>query len=190
MKKLMIALAAVAMGVAANAASFAWQVPSGRIFDGTGKTGEAGYAATVGLTAYLFDAGVYSQETLVSALASATGADYAKSIVAAKTTVNDAAQVDAKSFTYNVSASFDAYYVIVGADKVFISETVASGIQASSEQAFDFDSPSTFSKKTFSSGTFAENGSGWYATGSVPEPTSGLLLLLGVAGLALKRKRA
>ena len=29
--------------------------------------------------------------------------------------------------------------------------------------------------------------SGWYA---VPEPTSGLLLLLGVAGLALKRKRA
>ena len=29
-----------------------------------------------------------------------------------------------------------------------------------------------------------------YATASVPEPTSGLLLLLGMAGLALKRKRA
>ncbi|MBQ6341074.1 MAG: PEP-CTERM sorting domain-containing protein [Kiritimatiellae bacterium] len=33
-----------------------------------------------------------------------------------------------------------------------------------------------------------------YATGgnftAVPEPTSGLLLLLGMAGLALKRKRA
>lgn len=29
-----------------------------------------------------------------------------------------------------------------------------------------------------------------FATSSVPEPTSGLLLLLGVAGLALKRKRA
>ena len=26
--------------------------------------------------------------------------------------------------------------------------------------------------------------------GAIPEPTSGLLLLLGVAGLALKRKRA
>jgi len=37
-------------------------------------------------------------------------------------------------------------------------------------------------------GTAKYGGSwGWYA---VPEPTSGLLLLLGVAGLALKRKRA
>ena len=35
-------------------------------------------------------------------------------------------------------------------------------------------------------------GAGWYsvATSPVPEPTSGLLMLLGVAGLALKRKRA
>ena len=31
---------------------------------------------------------------------------------------------------------------------------------------------------------------GMYHTAAVPEPTSGLLLLLGVAGLALKRKRA
>ena len=190
MKKLMIALAAVAMGVAANAASFAWQVPSGRIFDGTGTTGEAGYAATVGLTAYLFDASVYSQETLVSALASATGADYTKAINGTQTTVNSDAKIDAKSFTYDVISSFDAYYVIVGADKVFISETVASGIQASSKQSIDFASQGSVSKTTFTSGTFAENGSGWYSTASVPEPTSGLLLLIGVAGLALKRKRA
>ena len=36
-------------------------------------------------------------------------------------------------------------------------------------------------------------GAGWYSVAStspVPEPTSGLLMLLGVAGLALKRKRA
>ena len=33
----------------------------------------------------------------------------------------------------------------------------------------------------------AEN---WYTVGAAPEPTSGLLLLLGVAGLALRRRRA
>ena len=189
MKKLMIALAAVAMGVAANAASFAWQVPSGRIFDGTGTTGAAGYSPTVGMTAYLFDAGVYSQETLVSALSGA-GADYTKAIAGASTVVNSDARVDAKSFTYSVTESFDAYFVIVGDDKVFISDAMASGIQASAEQAIDFASVSTPSKTTFTSGTFAANGAGWYSTAAVPEPTSGLLLLLGVAGLALKRKRA
>ena len=31
---------------------------------------------------------------------------------------------------------------------------------------------------------------GWTSASSVPEPTSGILLLLGIAGLALRRKRA
>ena len=31
---------------------------------------------------------------------------------------------------------------------------------------------------------------GWTVTGAVPEPTSGLLMLLGMAGLALRRRRA
>ena len=40
--------------------------------------------------------------------------------------------------------------------------------------------------------TASQTASNWTAIGgsSVPEPTSGLLLLLGMAGLALKRKRA
>lgn len=38
--------------------------------------------------------------------------------------------------------------------------------------------------------TFLNNASNWKSYGAVPEPTSGLLMLLGVAGLALKRKRA
>ena len=41
MKKLMIALAVVAMGVAANAASFTWTT-KGRIYDGAGTS--AAYA--------------------------------------------------------------------------------------------------------------------------------------------------
>ena len=38
-------------------------------------------------------------------------------------------------------------------------------------------------------GPYATQG-GWTVTGAVPEPTSGLLMLLGVAGLALRRRRA
>jgi hypothetical protein len=42
---------------------------------------------------------------------------------------------------------------------------------------------------TFGASDWADVPSGG-GTGDVPEPTSGLLLLLGVAGLALKRKNA
>ena len=42
---------------------------------------------------------------------------------------------------------------------------------------------------TLAYGTFASGTSGWQTT-AVPEPTSGLLMLLGMAGLALRRRRA
>ena len=38
--------------------------------------------------------------------------------------------------------------------------------------------------------SFLNNADNWKSYGAVPEPTSGLLMLLGVAGLALRRKRA
>ncbi|MBR4617328.1 MAG: PEP-CTERM sorting domain-containing protein [Kiritimatiellae bacterium] len=50
------------------------------------------------------------------------------------------------------------------------------------------DAGSLSGLSTFDGTYGAFSSSGW--TGSVPEPTSGLLMLLGMAGLALKRKRA
>ena len=48
----------------------------------------------------------------------------------------------------------------------------------------------TAGKMSFGSlGELTGNAANWQ-TVSVPEPTSGLLMLLGIAGLALKRRRA
>lgn len=51
----------------------------------------------------------------------------------------------------------------------------------------------TTAQVVFASGnasSIVSNSANWNSYGAVPEPTSGLLVLLGMAGLALKRKRA
>ena len=73
--------------------------------------------------------------------------------------------------------SYDFYFVIEDGGKAFTSTTIAKGAQQSDTATIQFGNmaPAT------------QNASNWAA---VPEPTSGLLMLLGVAGLALKRKCA
>jgi hypothetical protein len=61
--------------------------------------------------------------------------------------------------------------------KTFKSDVKNVGAQATSTAAITFGNMQSAT----------QNASNWAA---VPEPTSGLLMLLGVAGLALKRKRA
>ena len=74
--------------------------------------------------------------------------------------------------------SYDFYFVIEDGGKTFTSATKA-GVSAQATAA------ATIGFGSMASAT--QNASNWAA---VPEPTSGLLMLLGMAGLALKRKRA
>ena len=53
-----------------------------------------------------------------------------------------------------------------------------------------YEPPSTGTRVTVNLATQGTAGSGTFTAESIPEPTSGLLLLIGMAGLALKRKRA
>ena len=189
MKKLMIALAVVAMGVAANAASFTWTT-KGRIYDGAGTS--AAYAS--GETAYLMFASIISQADLVeSFIADASAAKTTVTGGAVKSSVinNEARVSETSAFTSSVTEPQSAYYVIFANDKMYVSGTASASydsLNPDAVNAIEFAAETTASKATFADTTATYTGAGWYQ--SVPEPTSGLLMLLGMAGLALKRKRA
>ena len=186
MKKLVIALAAVAMGITANAASFAWKVQSGYIWDGA----ETPAKITSG-TAYLLFESALSQSDLVTAFAAdaATAASTVSSKAVSTGTIGSNARIAETVFTSDVTTDQTAYFVVFNDDKMYVSITAGAEYAAVGETTVAFGSV-TSSSKTFNDVADGYAGAGWYGAVAVPEPTSGLLLILGMAGLALKRKRA
>lgn len=195
MKKILIATVAIAFGLMANAASFQWRTGTQAIYDGY-KSGKSEYsaAAVSSLAVYLINNSTYAQSTLVTALSAATDAtgivaafNAAKAKqISSGTTATTGRISSYVGFTQDVAAgdSLTAYLIALVQDGddayVYVSDTVSGTAQATATTSLAFTT-------TNSSKTLASGGSGWYA---VPEPTSGMLMLLGMAGLALKRKRA
>ena len=186
----MIALAVAACAVVANAAAFNWTSSGMTAAAKTinSKAGTALYSATTPYTLYLFDAAVTSQDTLLTGLRDNKAITTFTS-VASQTLANNS-QITAQGFSYgSAGTEYNYYFAVINGDDVFLSASKAVSGQASDTANVAFAGLGTATKNVFadSTATFAANGAGWYA---VPEPTSGLLLLLGMAGLALKRKRA
>ena len=185
MKKLMIALVAVAVTACAQAASFSWKTSA------TGKVYNPGTTDLLAsATAYLFDSSAVTQSSLVTAFAaggldlSSKGSISSKAIASgaiATTTFNDSTAVGG-----TLTAYFATIVSIDSKDYLFISDTVsANGMEGKTSQiSFNAKAASQLAALDAKSGYSA---AGWYA---VPEPTSGLLMLLGMAGLALRRRRA
>ena len=187
MKKLIIASIAAVVGLAVNAATVDWQVQI---------TGGSSSGAYNGYTAYLVNASAWDAATI----SAATFSD--SSIVLDSTTFNAGSGKSSKTYTtlksdgttagtrsvalsdtiVSSTGTLDVYYVLLNTNKdpneyYAIADTLSGRLESASEA---LGTHTTIANSTLSSAT-------WTA---VPEPTSGLLMLLGMAGLALKRKRA
>ena len=162
MKKLIIAAFAAVLGLAANAATYDWTAYNSWY----SPDGEEGPLEG---TVYVFDGTKYTVEAIVADLTDSL--DKALGSHALQTgsfylsgtglTANDSNQMS--MFVIVMNDAGDGYWASDVCTDSFIYYDVAY---------FSFDNNYSI---TFS---------------NIPEPTSGLLLVLGMAGLALRRKRA
>ena len=185
----MIIVALVAAAVSANAAQYVWKANTGRLFDGNGSESANRYAGS----GYLFAAGTVSQSDIVAALIAGTLDTTLGTALSANTFASG--RTSSSSTAFETTSLANAYFVVTGTDKdgndgVYISDyaTITTADVGASEVAFGSQNAYSAAFKDAKAG-YA--GAGWYSVPSaVPEPTSGLLMLLGVAGLALRRRRA
>ncbi len=183
MKKLIIMAASVTLAAIAHAAAVGWTLSGASAYAGDAYQffviGQNGTESVSAITA-LLDAG-----TSLDSYAFGSG-----------TIANNGAgtMTAAASGQTLGSGSYEAFFVVFDSASPTAGSSnyaVVSGVSTLSKTVSDTSATVMFT--TGNQSTFLNNTSNWKSFGtssSVPEPTSGLLMLLGMAGLALRRKRA
>lgn len=184
MKKLMIAAAAVMFSIAANAAIASWMV--GFINEATDEGGW-GTTALNTTTGYDVTLSIYSDAAMETLVTSSTATDWTDGVAAAETgdVLNNSSET-----------TYYGKLIVTHGDQTLESQSfqfTTSTLDDYSYLTIANDGPTVEGISKIGGGDFAGDTYGAFtATGwsPVPEPTSGLLMLLGMAGLALRRRRA
>ena len=193
MKKLMIACVAVAIAAVAQAATINWSIMN--VYspaDSTAKVAANSMSAWLFVTANSTDVTTIKTTTLAAVQAVLDSGDLTGlSSLAAASGVNTTAAgsiAGATGLTGFSSGSLTAFAVVVDSTTLADAENyfLVSGGEA---KTATFTSATGAKMLGFGDQTSYTQGAGKW-TAAAPEPTSGLLLLLGMAGLALKRKVA
>ena len=198
MKKLMMALGVVALAATVQAANFRWY-NNAPIYEAGSSTSYltsgtaylfAGNGQAALLAGYLtaLDGGKTADEYLTSVTGYAGKSVINGATTFASTTVDGATITSGRAVWSETTSDTTRNYfqVLVDGDNIYIADTLAVSVKTTGNSNIAF--ANSESKNAALDASAGYSVGGWYA--AAPEPTSGLLLLLGMAGLALKRKRA
>lgn len=179
MKKLMMMVAVSILAVAANAATVGW-----------GAAGLTDYKSDAYSFFVIGQNGVTDIATVTALLDAGESFDsYAFGSGAVSTTgaINTTAASSGKTLG---EGTYTSFFVLFDGDTPTAGSSnyaVISGQTGLTKSIGGSTATVTFTAANVSSYMSTAT---WKSYGAVPEPTSGLLMLLGMAGLALKRKRA
>ncbi len=171
MKKLIIIAAVTMIAIATNAAQFQWQAANLYAYNSTTTKMAAGTVVTL-YAAEIFT--MVNGEKQYTELSSFTIVN--PGVVAATT-------FDIADATTGEVYNFFFQYTDTNAKMMFTSNTAGTGKEMSVTTPNTGAGLAQFANMA----NYTQNTANWTP---VPEPTSGLLLLCGLAGLALRRKRA
>ena len=179
MKKIIIVAVAVAMAAMVQAAQVTWSATAITATESTSYfamivdvTGIAD--ATADSVANAIVAGTFTGNTMYSGAATYNASKSQVAVAFSKKTVNgEYANEQAVSYmtiVFDAAAAADAKnYIVTSGDAAVDGKFSAAGLLSAQQGS--------------------QAGKTWTAV-AVPEPTSGLLMLVGLAGLALRRRRA